>query len=355
MSRLWIALRSIVYAALFLAAWGTVALMCRAVDKYIPLRVPGWLFAPGVALFLAGAALALTTIGFFIFEGRGTPAVFDPPRRFVPHGPYRLVRNPMYIGGVSMLLGWGFYLTSISMVLLCVGCVPSYSHLRRLRRRTRPAKEIRTGVRGLLQNRAALDSSLCPGGCSHLAGGNRGISPGIKWIADFKKGDNMRVVIASIEAEYQRYKQMAEAAFRQLSDEQLAQVAGASENSVATIAWHIGGNLRSRFTDFLDADGEKPWRDRETESLPRHVTHAELLAFWEQGWQALSTALASLTDTDLTRAVKIRNQTLSVVEALHRSLAHTSCHVGQIVFARQDVVRLRLAIPEHTPGQISGI
>ncbi len=117
MSRLWIALRSIVYATLFLAAWGSVELLCRALDRYIPLRIPGWLIAPGVALFLAGAALALTTIGFFIFEGRGTPAVFDPPKRFVPHGPYRLVRNPMYVGGVSMLLGLGLYLTSVSMAL----------------------------------------------------------------------------------------------------------------------------------------------------------------------------------------------------------------------------------------------
>jgi len=142
----------------------------------------------------------------------------------------------------------------------------------------------------------------------------------------------MRVVIASIEAEYQRYKQMAEAAFRQLSDEQLGQVAGTSENSVATIAWHIGGNLRSRFTEFLDTDGEKPWRDRETEFLPRQVTQAELLAFWEGGWQTLTATLVALTDSDLTRTVKIRNQPLSVVEALHRSLAHTSCHVGQIVF-----------------------
>jgi uncharacterized damage-inducible protein DinB len=143
----------------------------------------------------------------------------------------------------------------------------------------------------------------------------------------------MRVVIASIETEYGRYKQMAEAAFRQLSDEQLAQVVGASGNSVTTIAWHIGGNLRSRFTQFLDSDGEKPWRDRETEFLPRHVTHAELLAFWEPSWAALLSALASLTDSDLNRTVKIRNQPLSVFEALHRSLAHTSCHIGQIVFA----------------------
>ncbi len=117
MNRLWIALRSIVYATLFLAAWGWVALTCRAVDKYIPLRVPGWWVAPGLALGLAGAVLALTTVGWFIFQGRGTPAVFDPPKKFVPHGPYRFVRNPMYIGGVLMLLGAGLYLKSIAVIL----------------------------------------------------------------------------------------------------------------------------------------------------------------------------------------------------------------------------------------------
>ena len=120
MSRLWIALRSVVYATLFLAAWGWVALKCRAGDRFVPFLVPGWLVVPGVALFCAGAALALTTISFFIFEGRGTPAVFDPPRKFVPHGPYRLVRNPMYIGGVAMLLGWSLYLTSVTMALFAL-------------------------------------------------------------------------------------------------------------------------------------------------------------------------------------------------------------------------------------------
>ena len=78
---------------------------------------PGLGIVPGAVLILAGAALALTTVGFFILEGRGTPAVFDPPKRFVPHGPYRLVRNPMYIGGISVLFGWGLYLTSVSMAL----------------------------------------------------------------------------------------------------------------------------------------------------------------------------------------------------------------------------------------------
>jgi hypothetical protein len=142
----------------------------------------------------------------------------------------------------------------------------------------------------------------------------------------------MRVIIKSIEAEYRRYKQLAESSFAQLSEQQLAQVAGSSDNSVATLAWHIAGNLRSRFTEFLNSDGEKPWRDRESEFHPRYVAHDQLLAFWETGWQALTAALTALTDEDLTRTVKIRNQPLTVLEALHRSLGHTSFHVGQIVF-----------------------
>jgi protein-S-isoprenylcysteine O-methyltransferase Ste14 len=120
MSRLWIALRSVVFATLFLMLWGSIALFCRGLDKFIPLRIPVWLMVPGRVLFVAGAALALTTVGFFIFEGRGTPALFDPPKRFVPHGPFRLVRNPMYVGGVSMLLGLGLRLRSVSMALFAL-------------------------------------------------------------------------------------------------------------------------------------------------------------------------------------------------------------------------------------------
>ncbi len=143
----------------------------------------------------------------------------------------------------------------------------------------------------------------------------------------------MRTVVASIEAEFGRYKKMSEAVFAQLSQTQLAEVIGGTGNSIATVAWHISGNLKSRFTDFLDSDGEKAWRDRETEFLPRNVTHSELLDFWQQGWDSLASALAALTDDDLTRTVTIRKQPLSIVEALHRSLAHLSYHVGQIVFA----------------------
>jgi protein-S-isoprenylcysteine O-methyltransferase Ste14 len=120
MSRLWIALRAIVYAALFLTLWTSLALMCRTLDKYLPLQISGSFGVAGLVLVLAGAALDITTVVFFVLEGRGTPALFDPPRRFVPHGPYRLIRNPMYLGYVVVLLGLGLRLNSLAMVLFAL-------------------------------------------------------------------------------------------------------------------------------------------------------------------------------------------------------------------------------------------
>jgi hypothetical protein len=95
----------------------------------------------------------------------------------------------------------------------------------------------------------------------------------------------------------------------------------------------MSGNFRSRFTDFLTADGEKPWRKRDEEFEARAVTRDELLAKWEQGWAVLLDTLQTLSDEDLDRSVAIRGQALSVLEALLRSLAHASYHVGQIVYA----------------------
>lgn len=139
----------------------------------------------------------------------------------------------------------------------------------------------------------------------------------------------MRVIVGSVESEYRRYKLLAEGAFRQLSEAQLAEAA--SGNSVAALAWHLSGNLKSRFTDFLTADGEKSWRNREEEFRPRRPSQAELLAQWEGGWGVLFDSLRGLADADLSRPVTIRGLPLTVHEALHRSLAHASYHVGQIV------------------------
>jgi len=139
-------------------------------------------------------------------------------------------------------------------------------------------------------------------------------------------------ITESIRAEYLRYKTMAEAAVQQVDDAQLAAHTSANSNSIATICWHLAGNLKSRFTGFLTSDGEKPWRHREEEFEARAVTKAELLAKWEDGWAAVLGALAELDDDRLHGTVAIRRQSLEVHEALHRSLAHVAYHVGQIVY-----------------------
>lgn len=143
----------------------------------------------------------------------------------------------------------------------------------------------------------------------------------------------MNELIRSVEGEYRRYKKLAEGACAQVSDAELCEAPPADfANSIATISWHVSGNLQSRFTDFRTSDGEKPWRAREEEFAARAVTRAELLAKWETGWTALFGTLASLTDADLSSTVTIRQQPLKVHEALNRSLAHVSYHVGQIVY-----------------------
>src|SRR5690348_16754249 len=117
------------------------------------------------------------------------------------------------------------------------------------------------------------------------------------------------------------------------------------------ICWHVAGNLKSRFTEFLTSDGEKSWRNREEEFQGRAVSRAELLAKWEDGWKALFAALDGLSDDALSREVKIRGQGLTVLEALHRSLAHTSYHVGQIVFLAKELAGQNWASLSIPKGQ----
>jgi len=142
-----------------------------------------------------------------------------------------------------------------------------------------------------------------------------------------------RQMIEAIEGEFRRYKALGEKAIAQLDGATLSAPPPGGGNSIATICWHISGNLRSRFTDFLTTDGEKPWRQRDEEFEARAVTRDALLEQWEQGWSMLLATLGTLTDAELERTVTIRAQPLSVRVALLRSLAHVSYHVGQIVYA----------------------
>jgi uncharacterized damage-inducible protein DinB len=142
----------------------------------------------------------------------------------------------------------------------------------------------------------------------------------------------VREIVGSVEGEFRRYKALAEGAIDQLTDEQLSRADGAGDNSVAILMAHVSGNLVSRFTDFLSSDGEKPWRDRDTEFVPGKADRAELREKWERAFAVLFAALAPLDDEQLHTAVTIRGVPYTVHEALHRALAHVAYHVGQIVF-----------------------
>jgi proteasome lid subunit RPN8/RPN11 len=158
-------------------------------------------------------------------------------------------------------------------------------------------------------------------------------------------------IIDSIKDEYLRYKALAEGAIKQVPDAALTAAGPTGGLSIATICWHVSGNLQSRFTDFLTSDGEKPWRKREEEFESRTVTRAELLQKWEQGWSVLLASLAALSNDHLTDAVIIRGQSMKVHEALHRSLAHTSYHVGQIVYLAKAACGTDWTYLSIPPGQ----
>lgn len=131
--------------------------------------------------------------------------------------------------------------------------------------------------------------------------------------------------------EYARYRSMAEKAMDQVSDAGLNRVLAPDGNSIAMLARHVGGNLKSRFTDFLVSDGEKPWRDRDSEFADGTLTRMAVDEIWTSGWGVLERELATLSDDDLTKTVQIRGTPLTVHEALCRSVTHTASHVGQIV------------------------
>lgn len=131
--------------------------------------------------------------------------------------------------------------------------------------------------------------------------------------------------------EFRKTKAAGDAAIAQLSDDELHVRINALQNSVAVIMQHMAGNMISRWTDFLTADGEKPDRDREREFVENQMPRAALLAYWERGWQALFYALEQLTDSDLVRTVHIRGEPHSVFQAINRQTAHYNLHLGQIM------------------------
>jgi Protein of unknown function (DUF1572) len=129
-----------------------------------------------------------------------------------------------------------------------------------------------------------------------------------------------------------QYKRLAERAMAQVPDEAFGKSLDAESNSIAIIVKHLAGNMRSRFTDFMTSDGEKPDRNRETEFEAPPTTRAEVMERWEAGWEHVFRALTPLSDADLARTVLIRTEPHSVMQAINRQIGHYCSHIGQIIY-----------------------
>jgi uncharacterized damage-inducible protein DinB len=138
--------------------------------------------------------------------------------------------------------------------------------------------------------------------------------------------------LRSVKISFEKYKAMCEKTFEQLDENNFHFTIDENTNSIAVIMQHISGNIISRFTDFLTSDGEKPNRNRDSEFEEQNLNKIQLMEKWNNSWYLLLNTLENLSDEDLLKTVYIRNEALSVIESLNRSLTHLIYHIGQIVF-----------------------
>lgn len=128
------------------------------------------------------------------------------------------------------------------------------------------------------------------------------------------------------------YKELGEKTFEQLNDKDLHYLPTSESNSIAIIIQHLAGNMLSRFTNFLTEDGEKEWRQRDDEFEIHDYSKQQVIDLWNKGWHCCFSALAALNEDDLLKTIYIRNEPLTVIDAINRQLAHYPYHIGQIVF-----------------------
>ena len=137
---------------------------------------------------------------------------------------------------------------------------------------------------------------------------------------------------------FRGYKRLAEGAFAQLQEHDFFYVPDPESNSVATIVKHIAGNMRSRWTDFLTSDGEKPDRNRDQEfEMNSSTTREQVMQWWEDGWKLVFEAVEALKPEDLARTVYIRGEAHTVLQAINRQMLHYAYHVGQILYAGKHI------------------
>ena len=150
------------------------------------------------------------------------------------------------------------------------------------------------------------------------------------------------------------YKGLGDKTFEQLDDRDFHFMPDPESNSIAIIVQHLAGNMLSRFTNFLSEDGEKEWRKRDDEFEIHDHSKTQILEIWEKGWNCCFSSLGSLNEEDLLKTILIRNEQLSVIDAINRQLAHYPYHIGQIVYIARMIKKeswVNLSIPKNQSQQ----
>ena len=158
-----------------------------------------------------------------------------------------------------------------------------------------------------------------------------------------------RIFLDSAIKRLSNYKLLGEQTFEQLTNEQMLIQPNEASNSIAVIIQHLHGNMKSRWTNFLTEDGEKPWRIRDEEFELQNLNKEQLINLWNEGWNIFLQTISALSEADLGKTITIRSEPLTVVDAINRQIAHYSYHVGQIVFLGKWVRNeewLSLSIPK---------
>jgi hypothetical protein len=162
--------------------------------------------------------------------------------------------------------------------------------------------------------------------------------------------------LSSAIKEFQRYRLLGEKAIGQIPDDMLFWQYNPESNSVAIIVKHMAGNMLSRWTDIFNTDGEKEWRKRDAEFVNDLRSREDVMTIWNRGWDLVFQTVNSLTEQDLERTIYIRGEAHTVVEAIHRQLAHYPSHVGQIIYIGKMVCNEKwtsLSIPRNKSDEFN--
>ena len=157
--------------------------------------------------------------------------------------------------------------------------------------------------------------------------------------------------LKNIRLQFKSYKEVADKTLSQLSEQDLYWKYNDESNDIANIIVHMSQNMLSRWTDFFESDGEKEWRNRDSEFTTQHLTYSELMEEWEKGWSCLFKALDQINESNFNRPLIIRNKKVKIIESLTRQIAHYPYHIGQIAYIGKMILNEKWQSPSIPKGK----